>query len=125
MTFLSMWIPNTLTMFSKQASSPALSKRLFFLSNFNIIQRENGLKQARLLYKKRHMPYTSLGEQQTMQVLHNKSQKFLAAIKKVSSEFLMHSKNRLISAKKKSGSTRTVTPSKESELVRLCEENRK
>ena len=86
---------------------------------------KDALLQARLCKRKCHMPYTSHGERQTMQVLHNKSQKFLAAIKKVSSEFLMHSKNRLISAIKKSARPRKVIPAKESELVSLSEENRK
>ena len=80
----------------------------------------------------KHLPYTSVGERQTMQVLHNlgKSNKEIATILGCNAStvgrILTKFKNSgSFSPKKKSGRPKKITPNKEARIVQLCEEYRK
>jgi transposase len=97
-----------------------------------MILKRDKLKEARSAQKKRHLPYTSLGERQTMHVLHNLGKKqyeiaeALGCSAKTVSRVLKQFKTTgNFLHKKKSGRPRKVTHEKEAELLRLCEENRK
>jgi transposase len=117
---------------SKPGSFSSFSVRLLFPISFSMINRRENVQQARLLAKKRHLPYTDLGERRAMQAIYNsgvskaKVAKLLgcslSTVKRVLRSFNLTGS---FLPKPKSGRPRKVSPEKEGELVRLSEENRK
>ena len=83
------------------------------------------LAQKRIEFKKKHMPYTSLGERQTMQVLHNlgHTNKQIASALGCNKRTVIRvldvfkKTNWLVCTKKKSGRPRKMNKKREQELL--------